>query len=133
MAAYICTAIDFVQFLQLMTLRQKYHIVSCSLNFFHQPFISAEGSKPGWNRIKLHCKGADSIILKRLKDSKAHMVQTTLQHLEEIARAGYRTLCIAEREVLIINNLLLGDHVDRVTTYSVEKPGPVHKANPFHT
>lgn len=51
------------------------------------------------DRIKLYCKGADSAILKRLKNSKSPTVEATIQHVEDFSRSGYRTLCIAEREV----------------------------------
>jgi len=47
--------------------------------------------------IKLFIKGADSVILERLgqsKDQRAHY-DTTLQHLEEFAKCGLRTLCLA--------------------------------------
>jgi len=49
--------------------------------------------------VKLYCKGADSAILKRLKDPDSSIVDATVQHIEEFSRNGYRTLCIAEREV----------------------------------
>ena len=51
------------------------------------------------DRIKLYCKGADSAILKRLKHLKSPTVEATIQHVEDFSRSGYRTLCIAEREV----------------------------------
>lgn len=50
-------------------------------------------------RVKLYCKGADSAILKRLRDPDSSIVDTTVQHIEEFSRNGYRTLCIAEREM----------------------------------
>jgi len=46
--------------------------------------------------IKLYIKGADSVILERLgqsRDQRAHY-DTTLQHLEEFAKCGLRTLCL---------------------------------------
>lgn len=51
--------------------------------------------------VKLYCKGADSAILKRLRDPDSSMVDATVQHIEEFSRNGYRTFCIAEREVWI--------------------------------
>jgi len=47
--------------------------------------------------IKLYIKGADSVILERLGQSKSHRqyYDTTLQHLEEFAKCGLRTLCLA--------------------------------------
>uniref|UniRef100_A0A7I4CIY5 Uncharacterized protein n=1 Tax=Physcomitrium patens TaxID=3218 RepID=A0A7I4CIY5_PHYPA len=50
-------------------------------------------------RVKLYCKGTDTAILKRLRNPSSPMVEATIQHIEEFSRNGYRTLCIAEREV----------------------------------
>lgn len=48
--------------------------------------------------IRLFCKGADSIIYKRLaRGQQQALRKTTADHLEEFAREGLRTLCIAER------------------------------------
>ncbi|OZJ05495.1 hypothetical protein BZG36_01897 [Bifiguratus adelaidae] len=49
-------------------------------------------------RIKLYCKGADTVILERLAENNP-FVEQTLFHLEEFATEGLRTLCIAMREV----------------------------------
>lgn len=49
-------------------------------------------------KIRCYCKGADTVILERLgKDNP--MVEPTLQHLEEYATEGLRTLCLAMREI----------------------------------
>merc|ERR1719342_978696 len=47
--------------------------------------------------IKLFIKGADSVILERLGDSREQRkyYDETIQHLEEFARDGFRTLCLA--------------------------------------
>uniref|UniRef100_A0A093V9D9 Phospholipid-transporting ATPase n=1 Tax=Talaromyces marneffei PM1 TaxID=1077442 RepID=A0A093V9D9_TALMA len=48
--------------------------------------------------IRLFCKGADSVIYKRLaRGQQQALRKTTADHLEEYAREGLRTLCIAER------------------------------------
>ncbi|KAK4518553.1 uncharacterized protein ATC70_008772 [Mucor velutinosus] len=49
-------------------------------------------------RIKLYCKGADSVILERLTPNDPFEEQT-LHHLEEFASEGLRTLCYAMREI----------------------------------
>ncbi|KAI6380252.1 hypothetical protein MCOR25_001681 [Pyricularia grisea] len=49
-------------------------------------------------KIRVYCKGADTVILERLNESNPH-VEVTLQHLEEYASEGLRTLCLAMREV----------------------------------
>ncbi|PHZ16300.1 phospholipid-translocating P-type ATPase [Rhizopus microsporus ATCC 52813] len=50
------------------------------------------------NRIKLYCKGADTVILERLAQDNP-FVEPTLLHLEDCASEGLRTLCIAMREI----------------------------------
>ncbi|KAF9360352.1 hypothetical protein BGX26_009704 [Mortierella sp. AD094] len=49
-------------------------------------------------RIKLYCKGADTVILERL-GTENEFVGATMQHLEDYATEGLRTLCLAMREV----------------------------------
>ncbi|KAI2626624.1 phospholipid-translocating P-type ATPase [Hypoxylon sp. NC1633] len=49
-------------------------------------------------KIRLYCKGADTVILERLNEDNPH-VEQTLVHLEEYASEGLRTLCLAMREV----------------------------------
>jgi phospholipid-translocating ATPase len=51
---------------------------------------------PRNNDILLYCKGADNIIYERLKE-KNDLSNVTLTHLEEFAKEGLRTLCIAYR------------------------------------
>lgn len=49
-------------------------------------------------KVRCYCKGADTVILERLgKDNP--IVEATLQHLEEYATEGLRTLCLAVREI----------------------------------
>jgi magnesium-transporting ATPase (P-type) len=65
------------------------------------------------NRIKLYCKGADTVICKRLANSQAALAEISQQQLEEFAKCGFRTLCMAEREVCalyieIINIIVIG-------------------------
>lgn len=49
-------------------------------------------------KVRIYCKGADTVILERLNDQNPH-VEATLRHLEEYASEGLRTLCLAMREV----------------------------------
>ena len=51
-------------------------------------------------RIKLFCKGADSMIYSRLaKGFQADLRKSTAENLEMFAREGLRTLCVAERDI----------------------------------
>ncbi|KAF9108735.1 hypothetical protein BGX27_008254 [Mortierella sp. AM989] len=49
-------------------------------------------------RIKLYCKGADTVILERL-GTENEFIGATMQHLEDYATEGLRTLCLAMREI----------------------------------
>jgi phospholipid-transporting ATPase len=49
-------------------------------------------------KIRCYCKGADTVILERLAPNNP-IVEPTLQHLEEYASEGLRTLCLAMREI----------------------------------
>ncbi|KAI8081524.1 uncharacterized protein BX664DRAFT_268350 [Halteromyces radiatus] len=49
-------------------------------------------------RIKLYCKGADTMIMERLALNNPY-VNSTLSHLEDFASEGLRTLCYAMREI----------------------------------
>ncbi|KAA6414048.1 MAG: phospholipid-translocating ATPase [Lasallia pustulata] len=49
-------------------------------------------------KIRCYCKGADTVILERLGKNNP-IVEATLQHLEEYATEGLRTLCLAMREI----------------------------------
>ncbi|EXJ87605.1 phospholipid-translocating ATPase [Capronia epimyces CBS 606.96] len=51
-------------------------------------------------KIKLFCKGADSMIYSRLvRGQQQELRKTTAEHLEVFAREGLRTLCVAERDL----------------------------------
>lgn len=49
-------------------------------------------------KVRVYCKGADTVILERLAPDNP-FVEVTLQHLEEYATEGLRTLCLAMREI----------------------------------
>ncbi|CEP64826.1 aminophospholipid-translocating P4-type ATPase DRS2 LALA0_S14e00166g [Lachancea lanzarotensis] len=50
-------------------------------------------------QIKLFCKGADTVILERLRANDNPYVEATVRHLEDYAAQGLRTLCLAMRTV----------------------------------
>lgn len=51
-------------------------------------------------KIFLFCKGADSVIYRRLKrGEQSSLRKTTAEHLEMFAREGLRTLCVARKEI----------------------------------
>ncbi|CAN6674651.1 phospholipid-transporting ATPase Drs2p [Trichomonascus vanleenenianus] len=49
-------------------------------------------------KIRLYCKGADTVILERLAEDNP-FVSSTMSHLEEFASEGLRTLCLAMRVI----------------------------------
>ncbi|CDF90584.1 ZYBA0S07-04434g1_1 [Zygosaccharomyces bailii CLIB 213] len=49
--------------------------------------------------IKLYCKGADTVIMERLASDNNPYVDSTVRHLEEYASEGFRTLCLAMRDI----------------------------------
>ncbi|MBN3310286.1 phospholipid-transporting ATPase IA isoform X4 [Amia ocellicauda] len=49
-------------------------------------------------RIRLYCKGADTVIYDRLADSSRYK-DITLKHLEQFATEGLRTLCYAVADI----------------------------------
>ncbi|KAI8321958.1 phospholipid-translocating P-type ATPase, partial [Martensiomyces pterosporus] len=48
-------------------------------------------------RVMLLCKGADSVIMERIKDNQERLRQATLDDLELFANHGLRTLCLGYR------------------------------------
>jgi phospholipid-transporting ATPase len=50
-------------------------------------------------KVRLYCKGADTVIMERLQNNNDLMAEATLRHLEEYAVEGLRTLCLASREI----------------------------------
>ncbi|XP_034247124.1 probable phospholipid-transporting ATPase IA isoform X6 [Thrips palmi] len=51
------------------------------------------------NKIKLYCKGADTVIYERLSQSTQKAKEQTLKHLETFATEGLRTLCCAVADI----------------------------------
>ncbi|XP_010184020.1 PREDICTED: probable phospholipid-transporting ATPase IA, partial [Mesitornis unicolor] len=49
-------------------------------------------------KLRLYCKGADTVIYDRLAESSKYK-EITLKHLEQFATEGLRTLCFAVAEV----------------------------------
>ncbi|KAG2451812.1 hypothetical protein HYH02_003588 [Chlamydomonas schloesseri] len=47
-------------------------------------------------QVRLFCKGADTMIMARVKPTQPRITNVRM-HLEEMAQAGYRTLCVAEK------------------------------------
>uniref|UniRef100_A0A674EGY7 Phospholipid-transporting ATPase n=1 Tax=Salmo trutta TaxID=8032 RepID=A0A674EGY7_SALTR len=50
-------------------------------------------------RIRLYCKGADTLLFERLHPSNHHLMNITTDHLNEYAGDGLRTLALAYRDL----------------------------------
>uniref|UniRef100_A0A3Q2XM92 Phospholipid-transporting ATPase n=1 Tax=Hippocampus comes TaxID=109280 RepID=A0A3Q2XM92_HIPCM len=50
-------------------------------------------------RIRLYCKGADTVLLQRLRPCKQDLINITSDHLNEYAADGLRTLALAYRDL----------------------------------
>lgn len=49
-------------------------------------------------RIRLYCKGADSMIYARLLPDQ-EVADRSQPHLADMARVGLRTLCLAQKDI----------------------------------
>ncbi|XP_050428508.1 phospholipid-transporting ATPase ID [Adelges cooleyi] len=76
----------------------KVHELLCILDFNNirrrMSVVFRENGK-----IRLYCKGADSVIYERLERGDDDLKALTLQHLNEFAGDGLRTLCCAVRDI----------------------------------
>ncbi|CAJ0580954.1 unnamed protein product, partial [Mesorhabditis spiculigera] len=55
--------------------------------------------KDGQGKIKLYCKGADTMIFDRVDPDSKQTVDFVKDSLEEYATFGYRTLCFAKKDI----------------------------------
>ncbi|CAG8604638.1 2225_t:CDS:10 [Paraglomus occultum] len=78
-------------------------------------------------KIKLYCKGADTVILERLSEDNP-FVEQTLQHLEDYATEGLRTLCIAMREISEEEYKVWSGIYDKASTTLVNRQEELDKA-----
>ncbi|ORX88782.1 phospholipid-translocating P-type ATPase [Basidiobolus meristosporus CBS 931.73] len=78
-------------------------------------------------KIKLYCKGADTVILERLGPNNP-FVDTTLAHLEDYASEGLRTLCIAVREIPEEEYRVWCNIYDKAATTLVNRQDELDKA-----
>uniref|UniRef100_A0A8C6UEY7 Phospholipid-transporting ATPase n=1 Tax=Neogobius melanostomus TaxID=47308 RepID=A0A8C6UEY7_9GOBI len=69
----------------------------CSILRFSMKRMSVIMRTPS-GKIRLYCKGADTVIYDRLADSSRYK-EITLKHLEQFATEGLRTLCFAVTDI----------------------------------
>ncbi|EJD39298.1 phospholipid-translocating P-type ATPase [Auricularia subglabra TFB-10046 SS5] len=84
-------------FVNIQGRSQEFEILNvCEFNSTRKRMSTVVRGPDG--KIKLYCKGADTVILERLSQNQPFTEQT-LVHLEDYATEGLRTLCIASREI----------------------------------
>lgn len=84
-------------FISVRGLEQEYEILNiCEFNSTRKRMSAIVRAPNG--KIKLYCKGADTVIMARLSE-KQPFTDQTLVHLEDYATEGLRTLCVAVREI----------------------------------
>lgn len=84
-------------FVNIRGLEREWEILNvCEFNSTRKRMSTVVRCPDG--KIKLYCKGADTVVLARLSENQPFTDQTMI-HLEDYATEGLRTLCIAMREV----------------------------------
>lgn len=84
-------------FIEVRGVEEEYEVLQvCEFNSTRKRMSTVVRCPDG--KIKLYCKGADTVIMARLSDDQPFSEQTLL-HLEDYATEGLRTLCVAMREI----------------------------------
>ncbi|KAG8782134.1 hypothetical protein FRC12_021196 [Ceratobasidium sp. 428] len=84
-------------FVEIDGVSQQFDILNvCEFNSTRKRMSTVVRGPDG--KIKLYCKGADTVIFERLSKNQPYTEQT-LVHLEDYATEGLRTLCVAMREI----------------------------------
>ncbi|CCM04383.1 uncharacterized protein FIBRA_06558 [Fibroporia radiculosa] len=84
-------------FVNIAGTSQEFQILNvCEFNSTRKRMSTVVRCSDG--KIKLFCKGADTVILERLSEDQPY-TERTLGHLEDYATEGLRTLCIASRDI----------------------------------
>ncbi|KAG9081562.1 hypothetical protein FRC06_005505, partial [Ceratobasidium sp. 370] len=84
-------------FVEIDGVSQQFDILNvCEFNSTRKRMSTVVRGPDG--KIKLYCKGADTVILERLSKNQPYTEQTLI-HLEDYATDGLRTLCVAMREI----------------------------------
>lgn len=84
-------------FISVRGMEQEFEILNvCEFNSTRKRMSTIVRGPDG--KIKLYCKGADTVIMARLSENQA-FTDTTMVHLEDFATEGLRTLCVAMREI----------------------------------
>lgn len=83
--------------IQVFDREEKYEILNVLSFTSHRKRMSVIVRAPD-GKIRLMTKGADNVIFERLEVGQQYMSET-LEHLEDFARMGLRTLCLAVADI----------------------------------
>ncbi|EYC40857.1 hypothetical protein Y032_0593g406 [Ancylostoma ceylanicum] len=85
--------------IEVMGKEEVYELL-CILDFNNERKRMSVITKNSQGKIRLYCKGADMMIMERLKPSTSPLlVSSTNTHLAEFANIGLRTLCLAYKDI----------------------------------
>ncbi|VDM81727.1 unnamed protein product [Strongylus vulgaris] len=85
--------------IEVMGKEEVYELL-CILDFNNERKRMSVITKNSQGKIRLYCKGADMMIMERLKHSTSPLlVSSTNTHLAEFANIGLRTLCLAYKDI----------------------------------
>ncbi|VDM56734.1 unnamed protein product [Angiostrongylus costaricensis] len=80
--------------------REEVYELLCFLDFNNERKRMSVITRNSQGDIRLYCKGADMMIMDRLKSSTSSLLlNSTKTHLAEFANIGLRTLCLAYRDI----------------------------------
>ncbi|TDL18612.1 calcium transporting ATPase [Rickenella mellea] len=85
-------------FVNIQGISREFQILNvCEFNSTRKRMSTVIRTPEG--KIKLYCKGADTVIMERLSKTQQHYTEKTFSHLEDYATEGLRTLCLAYRDI----------------------------------
>ncbi|CAD6194597.1 unnamed protein product [Caenorhabditis auriculariae] len=85
--------------IEVMGKEEVYQLL-CILDFNNERKRMSVVTKNSEGKIRLYCKGADMMIMQRLKSSTSPLLRdSTTTHLSEYANIGLRTLCLAYKDI----------------------------------
>ncbi|CAJ0602595.1 unnamed protein product [Cylicocyclus nassatus] len=85
--------------IEVMGKEEVYELL-CILDFNNERKRMSVITRNSQGKIRLYCKGADMMVMQRLKKSTSPLlINSTNSHLAEFANIGLRTLCLAYKDI----------------------------------
>ncbi|XGW29080.1 hypothetical protein V3C99_008684, partial [Haemonchus contortus] len=104
--------------------KQEVYELLCILDFNNDRKRMSVITRSPQGKIRLYCKGADMMIMQRLKSSTSPLlISSTNTHLAEFANIGLRTLCLAYKDIepAYFEDWINRQHEAAVDMYNREK------------